>query len=145
LGWDDVEPVEYKKNGMTVWKYSDIDTYLIDIMGGARGLADCLNGLIPKTGHWEVKEDNGDYSLTYVMKDGARKPTLIIDDGGRIQCDENDWNSLDHQYIRHQASILISLLKKLRLTGTAKKYFSFNKYGEKIKEDIPDFYSKKLR
>lgn len=145
MGFIEVEPVEYKKKGMTVWKYSQIDTYQIEVMGGARGLKDCLNSLIPTNGHWEVVESNDDYCATYVKSDGTRQPSLIIDDGGTILCDEKDWNRLDHQYIRHQASILISLLKKLRLTATAKKYFSFNKYGDQIKEDIPDFYYTKLK
>ena len=144
MGFIEVEPVEHKKNGITVWKYSQIDTYQIDVWGGARGLKDCLNSLIPTNGHWEVEEKDGDYYATYVKSDGTKQPTLIIDDGGTILCDEKDWSKSDHQYIRHQASILISLLKKLRLTATATKYFSFNKYGEQIKEDIPDFHYTKL-
>lgn len=141
----EVEPVEYKKKGMTVWKYSEINTYLIDIWGRSQGLEDALNELIPKNGHWEVVEKDGDYYATYVKSNGKKQPTLVIDDSGTILCDEGDWNALDHQYIRHQASILVSLLKKLRLTKTAKKYFSFNKYGDQIREDIPNFYNKKLK
>jgi hypothetical protein len=144
VGFVEVEPVEYKKNGITVWKYSEIDTYQIEIMGGARGLKDCLNSLIPTNGHWEVDERDDDYYATYVKSDGTRQPTLIIDSSGTILCDEKNWKKLDHQYIRHQASILVSLLKKLRLIATAKKYFSFRKYGDQIREDIPDFYHKKL-
>ena len=133
--WEEVEPVEYKKKGETVWYYDEINYFKISLIG-YDGLEEILNKRAKK-GQWKVTEEEECFYLKFVMKD-IIKPLLIISESGEIFSSKKQWDTLDHAYIRHQAGILIGILHRERLVKRARhRYFSYNKYGEQIKEEIP--------
>jgi len=131
----EVQPVKYKSHGITVLYYDRVkNRKIFNINIG--NLQTVLNSYA-KQGMWKVRSRKGTLYFRFHMT-GGTKPLIIILDDGRFYATIKEWDTLDHQFIRHQAGMLYELLENEKLVFNARKrYFAFKKYGKRIKEEIP--------
>ena len=136
-----VDPAEgwKSKNGIRAYYYDHIRVY--DFFSDRyieRQMNNHLGG-----NKVTVIQDDDYYHFQY-----EGKPRLSISKlDGMIFTTEDIWNNNDHLYVMHQAAILLDILNKLGFVEgrLRKRYFSFNKYGKEIIENIPSIYIKGKR